>query len=148
MLLGTARSYAQSVDSLQVVVDSLSVRVAKLEHDLTYRKMYAEMESLYFQLEILTLNVGNIMSDLQIANLTKNLKNMKIQLQEIFEGYKKRLEIYKDMIVKMQERIESNKRIFLPLEELQIESQKLLVLHSYNMLEGEISIIEKAFGSL
>lgn len=37
------RAAAQSVDSLQVVIDSLSVKVAVLGHDLAYLKIDSEI---------------------------------------------------------------------------------------------------------
>lgn len=77
------RTVAQSIDSLQVVVDSLSIKVVKLEHDLAYLKVDTDIRTLDAKIEILTMRTENILTDFQLAILTNNKSEAKV-LYRIF----------------------------------------------------------------
>ena len=141
MLLGAARTFAQSADSLQVVVDSLSVKVTKLEHDLAYLKINTDISTLNTKIEILSLNVKDVFSDFQIAVLSNNKKGVKAQLRVLHEAYKERLEIIKREIDSLQELVNSNRETFSFLENMQILTGVMLVLNSYDILEKQMPVV-------
>ena len=144
MLLGAARTFAQSADSLQVVVDSLSVKVTKLEHDLAYLKINTDISTLNTKIEILSLNVKDVFSDFQIAVLSNNKKGVKAQLRVLHEAYKERLEIIKREIDSLQELVNSNRETFSFLENMQILTGVMLVLNSYDILEKQMPVVGEA----
>ena len=93
--LGTAKTYAQSVDSLQVVVDSLSAKVIKLEHDLIYLKIKTDINTLNTKIEILSIKVDDLLTSFQMAIRSNRKENMRDVLQESHRLYKRSTELVK-----------------------------------------------------
>lgn len=144
MPLGSAKIFAQSTDSLQVVVDSLSVKVAKLEHDMAYLKIQTDINTLDAEVEILTIQVGNILTDYQIAILSGHKKEMREILHKNHETYKENVEIAKKKLNSLQECIDSNKDSFSVFENLHLTISIGRIWCSYNNLEKRISLVGKA----
>ena len=138
------RAAAQSVDSLQVVIDSLSDKVAVLEHDLAYLKIDTDIRSLDVKIEILTMQVQNILTGFQLAILTNNKSEAKVLYRDLYRTYKERAEFIKKDLDSLQESINLNKDTFPSFENIHLNLKVLSVLSSYNNLERQISIIDEA----
>lgn len=89
------RTVAQSIDSLQVVVDSLSIKVVKLEHDLAYLKVDTDIRTLDAKIEILTMRTENILTDFQLAILTNNKSEAKVLYRNLYQSYEERIKLAK-----------------------------------------------------
>lgn len=144
MSLGTARTFAQSTDSLQVVVNSLSVKVAKLEHDLTYLKIDTDIRTLDAKIEILTIRVENILTDFQLAILTNNKSEAKVLYRDLYKTYKESVELVKKELDSLQESVNSNEDLLSSFENIHLNLKVISILSSYNNLEKQMSLIDKA----
>ena len=94
------RTVAQSIDSLQVVVDSLSIKVVKLEHDLAYLKVDTDIRTLDAKIEILTMRTENILTDFQLAILTNNKSEAKVLYRNLYQSYEEPLQGHQSPCVK------------------------------------------------
>ena len=144
MSLCAARTVAQSIDSLQVVVDSLSIKVVKLEHDLAYLKVDTDIRTLDAKIEILTMRTENILTDFQLAILTNNKSEAKVLYRNLYQSYEERIELAKKELDSLQERVISNKDSFSSFENMNLTIKLLSILSSYNNLEKQMSLIDEA----
>lgn len=138
------RTVAQSIDSLQVVVDSLSIKVVKLEHDLAYLKVDTDIRTLDAKIEILTMRTENILTDFQLAILTNNKSEAKVLYRNLYQSYEERIELAKKELDSLQERVISNKDSFSFFENMNLTIKLLSILSSYNNLEKQMSLIDEA----
>ena len=138
------RTVAQSIDSLQVVVDSLSIKVVKLEHDLAYLKVETDIRTLDAKIEILTMRTENILTDFQLAILTNNKSEAKVLYRNLYQSYEERIELAKKELDSLQERVISNKDSFSSFENMNLTIKLLSILSSYNNLEKQMSLIDEA----
>lgn len=138
------RTVAQSIDSLQVVVDSLSIKVVKLEHDLAYLKVDTDIRTLDAKIEILTMRTENILTDFQLAILTNNKSEAKVLYKNLYQSYEERIELAKKELDSLQERVISNKDSFSSFENMNLTIKLLSILSSYNNLEKQMSLIDEA----
>ena len=138
------RTVAQSIDSLQVVVDSLSIKVVKLEHDLAYLKVDTDIRTLDAKIEILTMRTENILTDFQLAILTNNKSEAKVLYRNLYQSYEERIELAKKELDSLQERVISNKDSFSSFENMNLTIKLLSILSSYNNLEKQMSLIDEA----
>lgn len=138
------RTVAQSIDSLQVVVDSLSIKVVKLEHDLAYLKVDTDIRTLDAKIEILTMRTENILTDFQLAILTNNKSEAKVLYRNLYQSYEERIELAKKELDSLQERVISNKDSFSSFENMNLTIKLLCILSSYNNLEKQMSLIDEA----
>lgn len=138
------RTVAQSIDSLQVVVDSLSIKVVKLEHDLAYLKVDTDIRTLDAKIEILTMRTENILTDFQLAILTNNKSEAKVLYRNLYQSYEERIELAKKELDSLQERVISNKDSFSSMENMNLTLKVLSILSSYNNLEKQMSLIDEA----
>lgn len=138
------RTVAQSIDSLQVVVDSLSIKVVKLEHDLAYLKVDTDIRTLDAKIEILTMRTENILTDFQLAILTNNKSEAKVLYRNLYQSYEERIELAKKELDSLQERVISNKDSFSSFENMNLTIKLLSILSSYNNLEKHMSLIDEA----
>ena len=138
------RTVAQSIDSLQVVVDSLSIKVVKLEHDLAYLKLDTDIRTLDAKIEILTMRTENILTDFQLAILTNNKSEAKVLYRNLYQSYEERIELAKKELDSLQERVISNKDSFSSFENMNLTIKLLSILSSYNNLEKQMSLIDEA----
>ncbi len=144
MLFCATRTVAQSIDSLQVVVDSLSIKVVKLEHDLAYLKVDTDIRTLDAKIEILTMRTENILTDFQLAILTNNKSEAKVLYRNLYQSYEERIELAKKELDSLQERVISNKDSFSSFENMNLTIKLLSILSSYNNLEKQMSLIDEA----
>ncbi len=144
MSFSATRTVAQSVDSLQVVIDSMSVKVAELEHDLAYLKIDSEINTLEGYIQIFSIEIGDMATDFQLAVLSKHLKDSKIQLQELYEVYEERVRIVKDKIDLLQTQVDSQNYLLLPVERLRISLRVTGIWTSYYNVKNKMSIIKDA----
>lgn len=142
--LGATRIFAQSADSLQVVVDSLSVKVAKLEHDLTYLKIDTDIRALDAKIEILSIQVRGMATDFQIGILSNNKKDAKDLLQKSYETYGESVELVKKEVNLLQKLVNSSIDSFSAFENMHISLGVMRILNSYHTLEKQMSIIGEA----
>lgn len=142
--LGATRIFAQSADSLQVVVDSLSVKVAKLEHDLTYLKIDTDIRTLDAKIEILTIRVQNILTDYQLAILTNNKSEAKVLYRDLYKTYEESVELIKKELDSLQKFVNSNENSFSSFENIHLNLKVISILSSYNNLEKQMSLIDEA----
>lgn len=142
--LGATRIFAQSADSLQVVVDSLSVKVAKLEHDLTYLKIDTDIRTLDAKIEILTIRVQNILTDYQLAILTNNKSEAKVLYRDLYKTYEESVELIKKELDSLQKFVNSNEDSFSSFENIHLNLKVISILSSYNNLEKQMSLIDEA----
>lgn len=138
------RTVAQSIDSLQVVVDSLSIKVVKLEHDLAYLKVDTDIRTLDAKIEVLTMRTENILTDFQLAILTNNKSEAKVLYRNLYQSYEERIELAKKELDSLQERVISNKDSFSSFENMNLTIKLLSILSSYNNLEKQMSLIDEA----
>lgn len=138
------RTVAQSIDSLQVVVDSLSIKVVRLEHDLAYLKVDTDIRTLDAKIEILTMRTENILTDFQLAILTNNKSEAKVLYRNLYQSYEERIELAKKELDSLQERVISNKDSFSSFENMNLTIKLLSILSSYNNLEKQMSLIDEA----
>lgn len=138
------RTVAQSIDSLQVVVDSLSIKVVKLEHDLAYLKVDTDIRTLDAKIEILTMRTENILTDFQLAILTNNKSEAKVLYRNLYQSYEERIKLAKKELDSLQERVISNKDSFSSFENMNLTIKLLSILSSYNNLEKQMSLIDEA----
>lgn len=138
------RTVAQSIDSLQVVVDSLSIKVVKLEHDLAYLKVDTDIRTLDAKIEILTMRTENILTDFQLAILTNNKSEAKVLYRNLYQSYEESIELAKKELDSLQERVISNKDSFSSFENMNLTIKLLSILSSYNNLEKQMSLIDEA----
>ncbi len=138
------RTVAQSVDSLQVVIDSLSVKVAVLGHDLAYLKIDSEINALDENIQILSIQVGDMATDFRLAILSKHLKDSKTQLQKLYEVYEESIRIIKDRIDLLQPLVDSKKNLLSPIESAHISFRVTGIWTSYYNLKNKMSIIREA----
>lgn len=138
------RTVAQSIDSLQVVVDSLSIKVVKLEHDLAYLKVDTDIRTLDAKIEILTMRTENILTDFQLAILTNNKSEAKVLYRNLYQSYEESIELAKKELDSLQERVISNKDSFSSMENMNLTLKVLSILSSYNNLEKQMSLIDEA----
>ena len=138
------RTVAKSIDSLQVVVDSLSIKVVKLEHDLAYLKVDTDIRTLDAKIEILTMRTENILTDFQLAILTNNKSEAKVLYRNLYQSYEERIELAKKELDSLQERVISNKDSFSSFENMNLTIKLLSILSSYNNLEKQMSLIDEA----
>lgn len=143
MSLSTARTFAQSADSLQVVIDTLSVKIAKLEHDLTYLKIDTNIRTLGAEIEILSIQVGNMWTDFQIGILSNN-RDVKDLLQESYKTYGESVELVKEKVNFLQKLVNSSINSFSASENTLIYLGVMSILNSYYGLERKMSIIGEA----
>ena len=144
MLFCATRTVAQSIDSLQVVVDSLSIKVVKLEHDLAYLKVDTDIRTLDAKIEILTMRTENILTDFQLAILTNNKSEAKVLYRNLYQSYEERIDLAKKELDSLQERVISNKDSFSSFENMNLTIKLLSILSSYNNLEKQMSLIDEA----
>ncbi|MDE7069970.1 MAG: hypothetical protein K2O63_05590 [Alistipes sp.] len=130
MLLSTTKTFAQSADSLKVIVDSLSVKVATLEHDLAYLEIKININSLGADMEILSINVHRISTDFRVATLSKNKKEI-VLLRKYHKSCEETLKIIKERIDFLQEIANSNK--YLDLENYLDVSIRNMLFRYYNL---------------
>lgn len=138
------RTVAQSIDSLQVVVDSLSIKVVKLEHDLAYLKVDTDIRTLDAKIEILTMRTENILTDFQLAILTNNKSEAKVLYRNLYQSYEERIKLAKKELDSLRERVISNKDSFSSMENMNLTLKVLSILSSYNNLEKQMSLIDEA----
>lgn len=138
------RTVAQSIDSLQVVVDSLSIKVVKLEHDLAYLKVDTDIRTLDAKIEILTMRTENILTDFQLAILTNNKSEAKVLYRNLYQSYEERIKLAKKELDSLRERVISNKDSFSSMENMNLTLKVLSILSSYNNLERQMSLIDEA----
>lgn len=151
MPLGAARTFAQSADSLRVVVDSLSLRVAKLEHDLTLLKVNTDITTLDAAINRLSIEFRGIGTDLQIITIANkigtlsksNKKDTIAILKESYRVNKESAELVKKELDSLQELINSNENSFSNSENVHIYCGVIRVLGSYNTLEKQLQLIAK-----
>lgn len=149
MPLGAARTFAQSADSLRVVVDSLSLRVAKLEHDLTLLKVNTDITTLDAAINRLSIEFRGIGTDLQIITIANkigtlsksNKKDYDSVLKKSYKVHKEGAELLKKELDSLQELINSSKDLFSASENLHISLAIMRILVSYNNLEGQLKLI-------
>ena len=138
------RTVAQSIDSLQVVVDSLSIKVVKLEHDLAYLKVDTDIRTLDAKIEILTMRTENILTDFQLAILTNNKSEAKVLYRNLYQSYEESIKLAKKELDSLRERVISNKDSFSSMENMNLTLKVLSILSSYNNLEKQMSLIDEA----
>ena len=138
------RTDAQSIDPLHVAVDSLSIQVVKLEHDLAYLKVDTDIRTLDAKIEILTMRTENILTDFQLAILTNNKSEAKVLYRNLYQSYEERIELAKKELDSLQERVISNKDSFSSFENMNLTIKLLSILSSYNNLEKQMSLIDEA----
>ncbi|WP_300750883.1 hypothetical protein [uncultured Alistipes sp.] len=141
------RTLAQPTDSLQVVVDSLSVKVVKLERDLEYLKINTDISTLNTEIEILSMKVNSSFTDIQIGilyNDKKDTKDLLRVLRESCKHYKENVALIKDEVDSMQELVYSKKGTFSSNEYMCLSMHFMKVLFSYDLLEKRLSLLDEA----
>lgn len=145
MSLGIARSYAQSVDSLLVVVDNLREKVVRLEKDAAYQKICTDLNRLNAEVEILSLQVRNVLVDLRVAVLCNNIAEEKSRLQKKYKWYQEKKGFVNASMNLLQMTISLEKDSLFPLAEADVSSKLSIVLTSYKELEGLMSVMDNFF---
>lgn len=141
---GVGRTLAQSTDSLQVVVDSLSVKVVKLERDIEYLKINTDISTLNTEIEILSMKVNSSFTDLQIGILYNDKKDTKNLLRESYKHYKESVAFIKDEVDSIHELVYSKEETFSSKEYMHLLIDLTKVLFSYDLLEKRLSLLDKA----
>lgn len=144
MLFCATRAVAQSIDSLQVVVDNLSIKVVKLEHDLAYLEVDTDIRTLDAKIEVFTMRTENILTDFQLAILTNNKSEAKVLYRNLYQSYEERIKLAKKELDSLRERVISNKDSFSSMENMNLTLKVLSILSSYNNLEKQMSLIDEA----
>lgn len=144
MSLSVSKTFAQSTDSLRVVVDRLSVQVTKLEHDLNYLKINTDINKLDANIELFSIKVERILTDYQIAVLSNNKEESRRQLQELHKAYEESMKSIKDAVDVLAELVNSNEDSFSPFENLNLTIRVIGIRSSYYSLENKMSIIRDA----
>lgn len=145
--LGAARTFAQSADSLQMVVDSLSGKITKLEHDLAYLKIRTDISTLDAKIEILSLNVKDILTTLQLAILSNRTEDIKDVLRGLHKTYEENAESLRKEVNSIKELVgfESDTTSF---DQIPLILNVAGILSSYGNLEKQISLVGEALDKI
>lgn len=129
---------AQEVDSLQskpISIDSLAVKLEKLQHDYDFLKCDYELNRMQFKLEILANQLNNKSTDLEIDIYHYNVRYMK-ELYLLYLGNKDNYNSSVDLLNALKERIE------------QLKAMVAIKIISSNFSEDEIDLLNQQCNTL
>ena len=130
-----------------MVVDSLSGKVTKLEHDLAYLKIRTDISTLDAKIEILSLNVKDILTTLQLAILSNRTEDIKDVLRGLHKTYEENAESLRKEVNSIKELVgfESDTTSF---DQIPLILNVAGILSSYGNLEKQISLVGEALDKI
>lgn len=133
------RTAAQSVDALQVVIDSLSVKVVNLEQELAFLKINTEINDLDTEIRIRSIEVSNMLTNLHIGG-----SSVISEMREFYKAFERNIKYIKDEVDSLQERVSASEDSFSAFKSVSLLLKMAGLLQSYSSLEEYMSIIEDA----
>ena len=134
------RVAAQSIDSLQSVVDSLSTKINVLEHDLDYLKVSYELETLETDLGLFNSEINTKSLEIRI-NLYHD--GLSWDLIDVYQEFYKAAVQRKDGFASLMEA----KKEYLVLKLITgsfTQKERDLLLNTYDVCEQAFATLEKA----